>query len=369
MANKPGPREIFRSIVTFKNEERPFHFEAMGFWKETIDRWHKEGLPQDKMPWEYFDIYPIMDNSHESIRNLAETVTFPAYYPYFEKEIIEEKEDYIVCMEEDGIIKKTKKDGVSMPQFLQFPVQTREDWEKIKFRLNPDIEERYEKFKENVNEIKDHKYILRFGLCGCYGFLRNLFGEENLAYAYYDEPEFLHRIMEQWVYLYKGIADRICPLAEFDYVFIWEDMAFKTAPLISPKIFKEFMSPYYREFISHMKRSHGLNLFMVDSDGNNFDILSLFVEAGVNIFIPCEIAARMEPQIVRGKYPGLALLGGIDKRALISGKPSIREEIMRKVPALIKQGGYIPSVDHHVPSDVSFENFSYYIEFLRKTMK
>ena len=89
----------------------------------------------------------------------------------------------------------------------------------------------------------------------------------------------------------------------------------------------------------------------------------------INIFIPCEIAAGIEPQLIREKYPGLALLGGIDKRALIRGKPSIEQEIMRKVPVLIKQRNYIPSVDHHVPSDVSFENFSYYIKFLRQAMK
>ena len=105
---------------------------------------------------------------------------------------------------------------------------------------------------------------------------------------------------------------------------------------------------------------------MVDSDGNNFDILPLFTEAGVNIFIPCEIPAEMEPLEIRKQYPELALLGGIDKRALPRGKKAIEEEIMRKVPAMLEKGGYFPSLDHHVPADISFDNFCYYVEYLRR---
>jgi len=106
---------------------------------------------------------------------------------------------------------------------------------------------------------------------------------------------------------------------------------------------------------------------MVDSDGNNFSILPLFVEGGVNIFLPCEINSGMEPLLVREKFPGLALLGGIDKKVLITGdKKAIEEEILRKVPALLEQGGYFPALDHHVPPDVSFASFCYYLECLRK---
>jgi len=39
---------------------------------------------------------------------------------------------------------------------------------------------------------------------------------------------------------------------------------------------------------------------------------------------------------------------------------------MKKASLLIQKGGYIPSIDHGVPPDVSFENFCYYLEFIRK---
>ena len=58
--------------------------------------------------------------------------------------------------------------------------------------------------------------------------------------------------------------------------------------------------------------------------------------------------------------------GTIDKRALVKGKEAIREEVMSKVPFLLEQGGYFPSVDHAVPPDVTFENYCYYINTMRE---
>ena len=58
--------------------------------------------------------------------------------------------------------------------------------------------------------------------------------------------------------------------------------------------------------------------------------------------------------------------GAIDKRALARGKEAIREEVMSKVPFLLEQGGYLPTTDHGVPPDVTFENYCYYINLMRE---
>lgn len=366
MRSEYNLREAFKRVATFQKVEHLPHFEAMGFWEETIARWHKEGLPLDKSPWEFFQIAQFMDNAPEAIDYHTDNVTRPPYWPPFEIETIEETDTYIVRRESDGIIKKQLKHSTSMPQFLKFPLDEESDWERVKERLEPYIEERYKKAREIAPSLKERDYILRFGICGAYGFQRNLFGVEKLSYMYYDNPKLIHKIMEHWVYLYTGIADNICPIIDFDYVFIWEDMAYKTAPLISPKHFKEFILPYYKELINYLKRRYKLELFMVDSDGNNFSLIPLFIEAGINIFIPCEVNAGMDPLLVRERFPNLCLLGGINKQALIKGKKEIEEEVLKKVPRMLEMGGYFPAVDHHVPSDVSFENFSYYIELMRE---
>jgi hypothetical protein len=34
-------------MCRFEPVDRPFRFETIGFWPETLERWHSEGLPDD----------------------------------------------------------------------------------------------------------------------------------------------------------------------------------------------------------------------------------------------------------------------------------------------------------------------------------
>jgi len=358
-------RRRFRTTAQFGRSRVP-RFEAMGFWEQTIACWHRQGLPADCTPWEYFQLDRFMDNAPPEIAYHTDRVVTPPYWPSFETAVLQETEEYIIRRQEDGIVTRQLKEGTSIPQFLQFPLQSESDWDSIRRRLDPEAPGRYEGAEAAGRRLKGRSHVLRFGLCGAYGFLRNLFGPEHLCYALHASPEFLRRLLEPWVRDHCGIADRLCPLIDFDYVFVWEDMAFKTGPLMSPQHFRSLLLPCYKELLGYLRSRHGFDLFMVDSDGNNWELLPLFCEGGVNIFTPLEIAAGMEPLEIRRLHPRLALLGGLDKRALLAGRAAIREEIERKVPALLEQGGYFPGLDHHVPADIRFDAFCYYLEKLRE---
>jgi uroporphyrinogen decarboxylase len=105
----------------------------------------------------------------------------------------------------------------------------------------------------------------------------------------------------------------------------------------------------------------------VDSDGNVNELIPLWLESGINYVWPLEVAAHNDAVALRKKYgKDLILSGTIDKRALIKGKEAIREEVMSKVPFLLEQGGYFPTIDHWVPPDVTFANYCYYINLMRE---
>ncbi|MEI6083535.1 MAG: hypothetical protein WCS70_04465 [Verrucomicrobiota bacterium] len=63
-----------------------------------------------------------------------------------------------------------------------------------------------------------------------------------------------------------------------------------------------------------------------------------------------------------------AYRGGVDKRAMAKGGATIREEMARLQPA-IAAGGFIPSCDHGVPSDVSWPNFVDYSKLLAQATR
>ena len=78
----------------------------------------------------------------------------------------------------------------------------------------------------------------------------------------------------------------------------------------------------------------------------------------------------MNPVALRKKYGSdLALMGGIDKRVLANDKKSIETELKSKLPYLLSCGGYIPFVDHNIPSDVPFKNFEYYMKLKKRLLQ
>ncbi|MDO8586880.1 MAG: uroporphyrinogen decarboxylase family protein [Armatimonadota bacterium] len=359
--NDINSREKFLGTCRFENVPPP-RWDCLGFWGSTIERWLTEGLPADAPAHEYFGMDP-----RDTIPVVSGFCDTP-FCPAFEPELISEDDTIRTWRDGQGIVRRERKDRpeLSMPQFLEFPVKSREDWERMKPRLDPDTPERYPNWDELKKRYDGREYVLQLNVCGAYGMPRNLFGEENLAYIYYDDPELLHDIQRTWLRLYKGIVSHTFPNIKPDLVYLWEDMAFKTGPLISPRLFEEFMLPYYTELIE-LIRSFGVECVMVDSDGDNRPLLDLFIRSGVDTFMPLEIAAGMDPVPLREKYGRqLVLWGGIDKRALSKDLATVEREVMSKVPKLMETRGYIPSVDHSVPPDVPFENYALFTKLIRE---
>ena len=74
-----------------------------------------------------------------------------------------------------------------------------------------------------------------------------------------------------------------------------------------------------------------------------------------------EVASGMDALAVRKKFgKDLMMIGNIDKRKLAAGKNEIDEEVL-KVKELIKDGGYFINGDHHIPPDVSYQNYVYFL--------
>jgi uroporphyrinogen decarboxylase len=128
---------------------------------------------------------------------------------------------------------------------------------------------------------------------------------------------------------------------------------------------REFCKPSYVRW-SGMLRSAGCPIVAVDSDGYVADLLPIWVESGVNVCDPMEVAAHNDIVEYRRLYGRkMAYRGGVDKRAMAKGGAAIREELKRVEP-VVRDGGYIPGCDHGVPPDVSWPNFVDYSRLLAR---
>ncbi len=329
---------------------------ACWVWDQTLDRWRQEGLPSDISLDEYFGV----DAGGVAL------VLNNGLLPAFEHIVLEEKGDHLVVQDSDGAVCEMLRPevGASIPKYLRHALETRGDWERIRDeRLNPDSPGRMpENYEEICQQTLDSEYASSTFCGSVYGWLRNWMGLENISIAIMEDPEWVLAMMTHLTDITMRLLEKLGGRCRIDMGGWWEDMCFNKGPLVSPRWFAENMVPQYRRVTEFMKRECGCNFHSVDCDGNIHQLAPLWLEAGINVMMPMEVAAGNDPYQLRRQYgERIRFMGGIDKRALAAGREAIDGEFARLKP-LLDQGGYIPDTDHAVPPDVPWENFCYYRE-------
>ena len=335
----------------------------MGVWPETLERWHHEGLPKWVTSLRHLEDYLRLDRSF----NVNWLEINQEVYPPFEERVLEETEEEQVLSDVNGVIYRQRKTHKTIPNFIRFPIEDEASYLDLLPRLNGADPGRYiDDFDEDLHWRRERGEIIGVNFRSFFGFPRNYMGLENWSMAYYDQPQLVRRIIRDRLQFGKDLLKRILSAGHLDFVQIWEDMAYKTAPLISPELVRDSMLPAYKELVAYL-REGGVKLIMVDSDGRANDLLPIFLEAGMDGMHPCEIAAGCDPVALRQQYPRCALMGGLDKRAIAGGQEGVDFELKRVQPVL-EQGAYIPMLDHFVPPDVSYQTYLYYVERRRELL-
>ncbi|MHB9025291.1 MAG: uroporphyrinogen decarboxylase family protein [Armatimonadota bacterium] len=355
-------RERFLQTMTFGTPDRPSQGEYF-YYPATRERWEREGLPAGVDLNDFFEI------DFDPFR-----WTVPASYevlPPFDEAVLEETEEYIISRIASGDVHKVLKNTPppAMPQFISHPLRSREDWPGFQRRLDPNAPGRFPAdFARWAAERAERDYPLGVWLGGSYGYLRNWWGVEGISLLLYDDPSLVEEMIEQLIHLSSGILDHILATGlQLDWVMFWEDLGFKTAPLISPDQFERFCMPFYRAMMDKVRQA-GIPVVMLDSDGNIWDMIPLWLDAGITVMHPMEVASGMDVIEARRRYgKQVGFFGGIDKRALAGSFEDIRAEVLPKMNACLEDGGFIAACDHAVPPDVSFDNFRYYRDLIRET--
>ncbi len=404
-------RERFHEIMSF-NRDIPTVKWEFGYWGSTIKNWYNQGLPERRYPiipskittlsatlyttaWTHdwvnkgsikddrIDLpngigiwggstywpnqgFPI-DNDVTGYFGLDRSQVLvkveQLFYPKFEIKIIGEDDKTLTYVDLDGVERMFLKKEATIPTSMKWPITGREDWNRIKEeRLSTDdISQRFpDNWDELLKKYKDRDYPLVLGgyPVGIFGTLSHLLGYENLFYYYYDKPDLIKDMLSTFTELWISIWEEVMARIDIDAVHIWEDMSTGTASMVSPQIFAEFMTPYYKRMTSFLK-SKGVDIILLDTDGDCNELIPLFMEAGITGLYPMEASAGMDVLAARKKYPDLQILGGVPKSRLVHGKDEI-DKFLEPIAELLKTGGYIPHGDHLIPPDVSWEDFRYY---------
>lgn len=350
--------------MTFGNPDRPASGDYF-YYDSTLERWEAEGLPAGVDLRSHFD----MDFDH-TFWKIPMPEILPIY-PDYGTTIIEDTEHHTISRNPDGEVVEVLKNvpPPAMPRWLTYPLQSRSDWQEYKKRLNPTSPGRLPDDFDKIVESYNHRdYPLGMWLGGTYGYMRNWWGVETISMLFYDDPSLIEEMIECLTNLALGLLERVLATGvKLDWVMFWEDMAFKTGPLISPSLFQKYCLPFYEKVMEKV-RAAGIPVVMVDSDGNIEELIPLWLDVGVNVMHPMEVAAGMDVVKTRKQYgKKIGFFGGIDKRALAGTRQQIREEVLPKLEYCFEDGGFIPACDHAIPPDVSLDNYKYYRELVAET--
>jgi len=353
--------------------------------ESTLAAWHQQGLPEDKDYWTALsEILGIHDDSGDQqacLGGQADSVPYVdvgvsfQMIPTFEEKVLEHKDGHYIVRDWMGAITEISdqydytylreaKDFVTR-KWHRFPVQNRQDWEAMKWRYGAQSPGRFpEDFEERCRILSQRDYVAGIYISGPFWQLREWCGMEGLCLLMTDDPDLVQDMVGFWTEFVSQTMAPILERVELDEVVFLEDMAFKQHSMISPEMTRRFLLPAYQRWIGKIRES-GCPIVHVDSDGYIGQLIPLWIEVGVNCCSPVEVAAGNDIVSYRSSFGRqMAYQGGIDKRAIARGGEIMTAEVMRVVPPLMKEGGFIPSCDHGVPPDISWSNFVEYTRLL-----
>jgi len=325
-----NPRERFHAVMNFQPFDRLPMLEWAGWWDKTIDRWHGEGLPADVT-----DRYDI--GRHLGVEVYRQDWFRPTHW------------DAPKPVGHGAGILADEQDYDRLHHHL---FQMLDRWP-----VDPD------RWRAWAEEQKRGESVLWFTVDGFFWYARTLLGIERHLYAFYDQPQLMHRINDDLANWMLKVVDRLCEVCTPDFMTFAEDMSYNNGPMLSRDLFDEFMLPYYRKIVPALKE-RGI-LVIVDSDGDITSAAPWFEAAGIEGILPLERQAGVDMNVLRRNHPRMRFIGAYDKMVMNKGEAAMRAEFERLLPAA-RTGGFLISCDHQTPPGVSLEDYRLYLRLFRE---
>jgi uroporphyrinogen decarboxylase len=235
------------------------------------------------------------------------------------------------------------------------PIKTLEDAKRY-VAPNPQAPFRFGNLPAYVERFKGKKAVI---WCQRAEFMwaADLMRIDNLLMSFLENKPLAHAVLEITTEFAIALARRAVK-AGADIIMLGDDYAYNSGPMMSPKVFKEFIQPRLARVVRAVKEEGAFCI--KHSDGNLWPILDMIVETGVDAINPLEPVAGMDIAEVKKKYGArVCLVGNIDCGNLLSN--GTRADVIRTVKETLLQaapgGGYIMSSSNTIHSSVNPENY------------
>jgi Uroporphyrinogen-III decarboxylase len=151
--------------------------------------------------------------------------------------------------------------------------------------------------------------------------------------------------------------DDYCLRPGQDGVMWAQDFAYKAGPMISPDMFRRYVTRYAKQRV-RILRERGLPVFK-HACGNNWELMDQFAEIGYACYQSIQPTASMDLAEVKARYGDrLCLWGGVPVEHLVDGTmDEVRMDVRRAVEAGKEGGGYVFGSSHSIAVGTKYDNF------------
>ena len=174
-----------------------------------------------------------------------------------------------------------------------------------------------------------------------------------------DFPEALFwKVGEVFKDFYKAQLDAVGDFIE--WVELGDDLGGQGGPLISPKMYRSLLKPVHADVIRSIKSHPSNPKVMYHSCGSIKVFIPDFIENGVDILNPLQVAAKgIIPADIKAEFgKDLCFLGGVDSQHLMpTGTPQqVAAQVKQRIQELAPGGGYVLAPSHNIGDDIPLEN-------------
>lgn len=186
-------------------------------------------------------------------------------------------------------------------------------------------------------------------------------GFETFSVAIYEDRSLVEDLFELYTSWYARAVIHLCEL-DFDFLWFGDDLAFKTSPFVSPRIFHQLFMPHFRKVVDNIQKP-----WIFHSDGNLSPILDDLLTLGMQGLHPIEPGA-MDLGNLKIRYgKSLCLVGHISVDTLCRGTTDQVEALVKSAIQLAGAGGgYIAGSSNSIPYYANVENVRVMAEAILK---
>jgi uroporphyrinogen decarboxylase len=192
---------------------------------------------------------------------------------------------------------------------------------------------------------------------GIFEILHQLIGYEDMCLMFYDDPDLMRAILAKVMALYLEMYKGMAAVPEVGAIVISDDLGFKTQPLVSAALLREFIFPCYKE-LARIIHGAGKSCIL-HSCGQIYGLMDdLIDDIGIDAKHSYEDAILPVEEAYRIYGKRVSILGGLDLDMLVRGtQPEIRARAASLVTDLGYKGGYALGTGNSVATYVPLESY------------